>query len=118
MGLPAERAAFLQFLRDLGLSRPRLKFLVPFLIGREERRTRAYTRNELLHVGDLQAGEEHKLQCSSCRMVTDNGVYPCPLLINIPEARMGETLTDGLTAIYLAWQPCYTCHVSGVTCRT
>jgi sulfatase maturation enzyme AslB (radical SAM superfamily) len=118
MGLPEERATFLQFLRDLGLNRPRLKFLVPFLIGREERRTRGYTNDELLHAEDLQPGEAQKLQCSSCRMVTDDGVYPCPLLINIPTAKMGETLTDGLTSIHLAWQPCYTCHVYGVTCRT
>lgn len=118
MGLAAERTAFLQFLRDLGLSKPRLKFLVPFLIGREERRTRGYTKDELLHVGDLQPNEAQKLQCSSCRMVTDDGVYPCPLLINIPEARMGKTLADGLTGIHLAWPACYTCHVFGVTCRT
>lgn len=51
-------------------------------------------------------------------MVTDDGVYPCPLLINIPGAKMGETFQDGLRPIRLAWQPCYTCHVYGVTCRT
>ena len=118
MGQADERAAFLQFLRDLGLSKPRLKFLVPFLIGREERRTRGYTKDELLHVGDLQPDEAQKLQCSSCRMVTDDGVYPCPLLINIPQARMGKTLADGLTPLHLAWSPCSTCHAFGVTCRT
>jgi hypothetical protein len=40
------------------------------------------------------------------------------LLINIPSAKMGDTLADGLRTIQLAWQPCYTCHVYGVTCRT
>ena len=118
MGRPQERAAFMQFLRGIGLSKPRLKFLAPFLIGREVRRTRGYADDELLHEGDLFPGEEQKLQCSSCRMVTDDGVYPCPLLINIPSAKMGETLHDGLKPIKLAWQPCYTCHVFGVTCRT
>ncbi len=118
MGLPRERAAFMEFVRSLGLNKPRLKFLVPFLIGREERRTRGYTEDELLHEGDLLPDEEQKLQCNSCRMVTDDGVYPCPLLINVPSARMGETLKEGLKSIRLAWQPCYTCHVFGVTCRT
>jgi sulfatase maturation enzyme AslB (radical SAM superfamily) len=118
MGLPAERAAFMEFVRGLGLAKPRLKFLTPFLIGREERRTRGYREDELLHDGDLQPGEAQKLQCSSCRMVTDDGVYPCPLLINIPGAKMGETFQDGLKPIRLAWQPCYTCHIYGVTCRT
>ena len=118
MGRPQERAAFMQFLRSIGLSKPRLKFLAPFLIGREVRRTRGYADDELLHEGDLFPGEEQKLQCSSCRMVTDDGVYPCPLLINIPSAKMGQSLQDGLKPIKLAWQPCYTCHVFGVTCRT
>lgn len=118
MGHPEARAAFMNFLRDLGLEKPRLKFLTPFLIGREAMRTRGYTQNELLHQGDLHPGEEFQLQCNSCRMVTDDGVYPCPLLINIPSARMGNTLEEGLQPIKLAWPPCYTCHVSGVTCRT
>lgn len=118
MGLPEERASFMDFVRGLGLQKPRLKFLTPFLIGREEKRTRGYRIDELLHEGDLQPGETQRLQCSSCRMVTDDGVYPCPLLINIPGAKMGESFSDGLKPIKLAWQPCYTCHVSGVTCRT
>lgn len=118
MGLPAERAAFMECVRGLGLEKPRLKFLTPFLIGRETRRTRGYREDELLHDGDLQPGEAQKLQCSSCRMVTDDGVYPCPLLINIPHTKMGDTFQDGLRPIKLAWQPCYTCHVYGVTCRT
>lgn len=118
MGLPKERAAFMEFVRGLGLEKPRLKFLTPFLIGREERRTRGYHEDELLHEGDLQPGEAQKLQCSSCRMVTDDGIYPCPLLINIPSAKMGVSFADGLRSIKLAWQPCYTCHIYGVTCRT
>ena len=118
MGRPQARTAFMEFVRGLGLNKPRLKFLSPFLIGREAERTRNYTEDEVLHEGDLQPGEEQKLQCNSCRMVTDDGVYPCPLLINIPSAKMGETLQDGLQAIKLAWQPCYTCHIFGVTCRT
>ncbi len=118
MGLPKERTAFMEFVRSLGLDKPRLKFLVPFLIGREEQRTRGYTEEELLYEGDLIPGEEQQLQCNSCRMVTDDGVYPCPLLINVPNAKMGETLVDGLRPIKLAWQPCYTCHIYGVTRRT
>ncbi len=55
MGLAAERAAFMEFVRSLGLEKPRLKFLTPFLIGREERRTRGYREDELLHDGGSPA---------------------------------------------------------------
>lgn len=112
------RATFVALLHSLGLTRPRLKFLPTFLLGREERRTRHYYEDELLHAGDLHEEETQRLQCSSCRMMTASGVYPCPLLINIPGACMGTTLQDGMRPIALAWQACYTCHLYGVTCRT
>lgn len=112
------RAAFVALLHTHGLTQPRLKFLPTFLLGREERRTRHYRADEFLHEGDLHEEEAQRLQCSSCRMVTANGVYPCPLLINIPGASMGTTLQDGMRPITLAWQACFTCHLYGVTCRT
>jgi hypothetical protein len=117
MGSAAGRADFLAFLRASGLEKPRLKFLTPFLLGREVRRSRAYREDERLAEGDLLPEEYETLQCASSRIVTADGVYPCPLLINEPGAKMGGTLADGLRAIRLAHPACYTCHVSGVTCR-
>lgn len=117
MGNAAGRAAFLDFLRESGLEKPRLKFLTPFLLGREERRNRSYRDDERLLEGDLLDEEYETLQCATSRMVTADGVYPCPLLINEQPARMGDTLADGLSAIRLGHPACYTCHVSGVTCR-
>lgn len=58
------------------------------------------------------------LQCSSCRMVTDQGVWVCPILVNDPAARMGETLADALEPYPLRHAACWTCHVYGVSCRT
>ncbi len=58
------------------------------------------------------------LQCSSCRMVTDQGVWVCPILVNEPEARMGDTLAEALGKYPLRHAACWTCHVYGVSCRT
>ncbi|MFU8807341.1 MAG: radical SAM protein, partial [Bradymonadaceae bacterium] len=104
--------------RGRGIDRPRLKFLSPFKIGREERRGGGYQAYEMLTEGDIAAGEECKLQCSSCRMITAKGVYPCPILIEVEEARMGDHPDDGLRPIALDHPACYTCYVEGVTCRT
>lgn len=114
----AQREAFRDLLRGLGLSKPRTKFLAPFRIGREERRGRGYAEYERLVEGDLLEGEEEDLQCSSCRMVTANGVWPCPILIDYEDARLGDRLEQGLGPIQLRHQACYTCHVEGVSCRT
>ena len=117
-GGEAGRQRFYDFLRSRGIDQPRLKFLAPFKIGREERRGGGYDDWERLVEGDLLDGEADQLQCSSCRMVTAKGVYPCPILIEEPDARMGDRLADGLTDIELRHQACYTCHVEGVTCAT
>ena len=112
------RERFFKLLRQRGLKRPRLKFLAPFKIGREERRNEGYRAYERLQKGDLDPEAKQSLQCSSCRMVTANGAYPCPILIEYDEARMGDTLDDALRDIELDHPACYTCYVEGVTCRT
>ena len=112
------RLGFMQMLRDKGFSPPRIKLIPPFKIGREERRGGGYEAAEILEEGDLLEDEAHMLQCGSCRMVTAKGVYPCPILIEVEEARMGDKLEDGLAPIHLSHPACYTCHVEGFTCRT
>ncbi|MBA2664436.1 MAG: radical SAM protein [Bradymonadaceae bacterium] len=112
------RRRFYEVVRARGLSQPRLKFLSPFKIGREEHRAGGYEAHERLVEGDLIPGQEDALQCSSCRMVTAKGVYPCPILIEVDEALMGASLDDALVDIKLDHPACYTCHVEGVTCRT
>ncbi len=112
------RQKFFDLLAERGIQRPRLKFLAPFKIGREERRGGGYQDYERLRKGDLDDQARQALQCSSCRMVTSEGVYPCPILIEEKDARMGDKLDDGLKAIELDHPACYTCFVEGVTCRT
>ncbi|HEU5249216.1 MAG TPA: radical SAM protein [Thermoanaerobaculia bacterium] len=112
------RAHFLDWMRSIGLSRPRLKVLSLFRIGAEERRLRAYESWETLRGRELSAGESEALQCASCRMVTSRGVYVCPILIDEPKAKMGETLAESLRPFELAYSSCFTCHEYGVTCRT
>jgi AdoMet-dependent heme synthase len=112
------RTRFLDWLRAIGLSRPRLKILSLFRIGAEERRLRAYESWETLRGRELEPEESEKLQCSSCRMVTSRGVYVCPILLDEPKARMGESLAETLHPFELKYSACFTCHEYGVTCRT
>jgi molybdenum cofactor biosynthesis enzyme MoaA len=112
------RTRFLQLSREMGFPRPRLKVLSLFRIGAEEKRTRAYEDWERLTNESLSESEAAVLQCSSCRMVTSKGVYVCPILIEEPEARMGETLAETLREFPLRYGACHTCWVDGVTCTT
>ncbi|HEX8171966.1 MAG TPA: radical SAM protein [Thermoanaerobaculia bacterium] len=108
------RTRFLDIIRGFGFARPRLKVLPLFRIGAEETRTRAYEEWE--HLTEID--DPSVLQCSSCRMVTSKGVYVCPILIEEPEARMGDTLAETLRPFPLRYGACHTCWVDGVTCTT
>jgi len=116
----AGKTRFFELLASLGLARPRLKILPVFHLGAEALRTGAYESWQLLRESDLdvEAGGGDHLQCSSSRMVTAQGVWVCPILVNEPTARMGERLADTLGPFPLAHPACWTCHVFGVSCRT
>jgi MoaA/NifB/PqqE/SkfB family radical SAM enzyme len=114
----AGRSRFLELIRGFGFPHPRLKVLSLFRIGAEETRTRAYEDWERLTAESLTEGEAGVLQCSSCRMVTSKGVFVCPILIEEPEARMGDTLAETLRPFPLKYGACHTCWVDGVTCTT
>jgi len=112
------RQNFLDLLREQGIARPRLKILPIFHIGAEAERGGAYESwQRLAEEESSEQGWDH-LQCSSCRMVTDQGVWVCPILVNEPEGRMGETLADTLDSYPMEHSACWTCHVYGVSCRT
>jgi AdoMet-dependent heme synthase len=109
---------FFALLRSLGVDKPRLKVLPVFQIGAEAERSGAYLSWQRLREGEVPEGGWDHLQCSACRMVTDQGVWVCPILVNEPSGRMGETLADSLGSFPLAHPACWTCHVYGVSCRT
>ncbi len=118
MGAPEARLAFLELLRGLGCRSPRVKFLPVFRLGAQAERLGGYAEDERLAEGDLAPEEYASLQCSSARLLAADGVYPCPLLLGQPRARMGSGLDDGLRDIRLAHGACVTCHLTGMTCRT
>lgn len=114
----AGKERFFALLRSMGIERPRLKILPVFQIGAEAERGGIYESWQRLREEDTPGEGWDHLQCSSCRMVTDQGVWVCPILVNEPSAKMGETLADTLDSFPLGHPACWTCHVYGVSCRT
>ncbi len=114
----AGRAKLLKFLKDAGLSQPRLKIMPLLRMGAEEGRERGYHAWETLAGTTLTHEELMNLQCSSCRMVGAKGVYVCPILIDEASANLGQTLKATMQPFSLAHSACYTCHVEGLSCAT
>ncbi len=103
-------------LRAAGLTRPRLKTLPLFQLGRETRRSGAYRGDESLRGLDAAALDAERLQCGHGRAVTARGVFVCPLLVDEPGGRMGDRLDQALVPAVLSHGACFTCHVTGMTC--
>jgi hypothetical protein len=49
-------------------------------------------------------------------MVTDRGVFVCPILIEAPDARLGGTLAESLGPYPLRHHACHTCYQYGTLC--
>ncbi|KPK57748.1 MAG: hypothetical protein AMS21_11145 [Gemmatimonas sp. SG8_38_2] len=103
-------------LQQIGYDRPRIKILPTLHIGREEARSRGYSAEERLTSAMLENYDASQLLCSSARIVTDRGVYVCPILIDQADARLGANLKEAARPYALEHRACYTCWVNGAIC--
>lgn len=109
-------AGFVRVLREVGYTRPRLKILPTLQLGAEQQRTRGYAADERVTCEMLEGYEVAQLLCSYSRIVSDRGVHVCPILVDTPDARLGDTLQDALQSYTLQHGACYTCYQHGALC--
>jgi sulfatase maturation enzyme AslB (radical SAM superfamily) len=107
---------FVRMLKDLGYARPRIKILPTLRIGAETQRQRGYAEDERVTPAMLEGYDQNLLVCNHSRMVTDRGVFVCPILIETPEARLGATLAEAQRPFAIKQQACYTCYQYGALC--
>jgi sulfatase maturation enzyme AslB (radical SAM superfamily) len=107
---------FVRLLKDLGYSRPRIKILPTLRIGAETQRQRGYLEGERVTPEMLVGYDQNLLVCNHSRMVTDRGVYVCPILIETPDAKLGATLAEAQRPFAITHQACYTCYQYGALC--
>jgi AdoMet-dependent heme synthase len=109
-------AGFVDLLRQQGYSRPRVKILPALRLGAEVERRRGYAAEERITAEMMDGFDQGQLICNHSRIVTDRGVYVCPILIEAPDARLGTTLREALGAYPLRHHACYTCYQYGAIC--
>lgn len=109
-------AGFSNTLKQAGYNRPRIKVLPALPLGRELERNATTGTNDLLTEEMLEGFDRELLMCSNSRIITDRGVWACPLLVEKPDARLGGTLEDSRTAYALGHNACVTCYHYGTIC--
>jgi AdoMet-dependent heme synthase len=107
---------FVRVLKSAGYERPRIKILPTLRIGAEEERHRGYRAAERVTPEMMAGFDESTLLCHHSRIVTDRGVYVCPILVAAPDARLGSTLAEAQAAYSLRHHACYTCYQYGTLC--
>ena len=107
---------FISALKSFGYHRPRLKILPTLRLGAETARNRGYVEEERVTAAMMEGFDQSFLVCNHSRIVTDHGVYVCPILIDSPDARLGSTIEESLTPFSLRHQACYTCYQYGSIC--
>ena len=109
-------AAFVRVLKDAGCDRPRLKLLPALPLGRELTRIAGLQRDESVTTAMLEGFDRDLLMCSNSRLVTNRGVWVCPLLVEQQDARLGTTLDEAASSYELRHQACVTCWRYGTIC--
>jgi molybdenum cofactor biosynthesis enzyme MoaA len=107
---------FVSMLRERGYSRPRLKLLPTLLLGAEEQRTRGYAALERVEPWMLEGFDRSTLLCDHSRLVSDRGVHVCPILLEAPDALLGQSLVEAARPFALRHGACFTCHQHGAIC--
>lgn len=104
---------FRNFLLSLGIEKPRVKIIPVFPIGRMAREGGPLLTEEMLRGFDFSL-----MQCTETRVVADGGVYSCPILAGLKEARLSEgSLEESLKPCRLYHPACVTCYQTGMTCK-
>jgi hypothetical protein len=64
----------------------------------------------------LNGFDRDSLMCSNSRIVTDRGVWVCPLLVEKPDARVGDSLGNSVPEYMLSHHACVSCYRYGTIC--
>jgi len=109
---------FIQFLRENGVKQPTIKILPGFFLGQLAKNERSYSEEEFVTEKCFENFDITQLQCATSRMATGEGVYVCPILVDNPNARMGNSIGQTMRPFPLAHSACYTCRITGMTCKS
>jgi molybdenum cofactor biosynthesis enzyme MoaA len=108
---------FVEMLKARGYGRPRIKLIPALKIGAEAVRAGGYEPSDFVTREMLEGYPLEQLICRSARVATSKGVYVCPILLDSPDARLGDTLEEAVRTPYpLRHQACTTCWQYGAIC--
>ena len=59
----------------------------------------------------------NSVQCNYTLAASKEGIYPCPILVDVPEAKMAEQLAEAAAKdLFLNYASCNSCFATGTSC--
>ncbi len=108
---------FVEMLKARGCRRPRIKLIPALRIGAEALRAGGYEPSDWVTEEMMEGYDTEQLICRSARVATSRGIYVCPILLEAPDARLGDSLDEAVDTPYrLRHQACVTCYLHGAIC--
>lgn len=64
---------------------------------------------QVVDFNDIENIDLNILDCKTSRVLTSNGIYSCPALVNDPRGKVGETISNFAEKVYLETETCASC---------
>jgi len=89
-----------------------VKIIPVIKTGEYEKNYSSYKEDDIVTQEGVKNCNKDLFDCANSRVITDNGVYVCPALLNDPRGRVGKTLSESAKKFYLEPNICYSCQTS------
>lgn len=114
---PEVHRRLVEALKARGYTRPRIKTMPTLRIGAEAGRAGGYGQHDRVTNQMLEGYDLGQLVCSHGRVVTDRGIWVCPILLDAPDGNLGDDLGWAAEAPFaLRHAACHTCWLHGAIC--
>ena len=105
------KAGFFQLLSKYNIEPDEinLKIIPPLKIGEYAKNFQPYDENEFVSQDKMNGVDVTRFDCANSRVLSNNGIYACPALINDPRGKVGNDLSDFSKKCFLEQNACFTC---------
>ena len=89
-----------------------LKIIPVIKTGEYAKNFHGYGDNDIVTSENFKKNNPENFDCSNSRVIAEDGVYVCPALVNDPRGKIGDTLQDSPSKVFLEMNTCSSCQQS------
>ena len=94
---------------DLNMDKNNIKIIPMLKMGNYAKYYNMSNETSNVSFEDLKNFDMNILDCKTSRVISIDGVYSCPALVNDPRGKLGDNLNAAVKNVYLETQTCYNC---------